>query len=79
MIGLPNADESDLITLADIDLEEKQQDVDSSIISLERELYLESRRQASTVVEQQHRLHLGDARLNNYIIDEEDSDNGIFD
>ena len=85
MMGNANAnlnDESDLITLADIEIEEKSKDdldcshhhhagADNSIIiGLEQEMYLESRRQASTVMGVPTHTTPG-ARLNNYIIDEE--------
>jgi len=64
--------ESDLITLADIEIEEKSVENDSSLIGIEQQLILETRRQASTALGPT-RAAAG-ARMNNYIIDEEDSD-----
>lgn len=81
IMGQATGDESELITLADIEIEEKAPRDDSSIMSIQKELYIESRRQASTVIEepQMKRLQPNFKRLNNYVINEEDSENGVVD
>ena len=61
--------ESDLITLADIELEEKSAGHNTSLIGLEQQFIMETRRQASTALGPSN-VTTG-ARVNNYISSEE--------